>query len=535
MPYRKVGFVRRPRGVYLPQYAAKVYNAFGSTFDVDVARCVKSLGDPKIMLKNFFFERILLLNDPKLNSDPDLKLAFTMLLIDFLYQCGFVDVLPSEIDYVTDPVLKADDLLDLMLATRMPSYKADSMAGEWSTIDTLMCFFPEVIRRTALIIEERKRMAVRFRQWLGSIGFKLMTTSSDQLSQTEKSFLVVYGCTKHNTKGYVNQMPALPIPPVQTEDPLVLEAGALATACCLPGPCINHMKMVSNATLEELVFYYGPHVAELKTHVGFVREYGPFRVFDTTPEDSVPWDLSAQIYGITSQSASILLKPEGQPPYTLKVPLPRYEVTNYGATSLYPDVPGINLYLTDQRDICRFWWDYPSKWRGRRISSLLDGGSMDYALCDMAVNAKTAGGMQIESTDLSGAGICLLTSAAEVKVKGYDGRIMEEYILPGSVDLERTPVNMAAFYSRFGSTELIPAFAESLEVPWAWFRSPAPRVVDYVCAMEGLSLEQRYNFTFAIELCHNCARYERLTGKVAPINRMQYIKTMLAPGKLVKA
>jgi len=502
---------------------------FGTTFDQDVAECIKSLGNEKVFLKNFFFERVLQLHHPKLDGNEELKFAFMVTLIDFLNGVGYVQSSPSQWDYVVDPVMPADELLDLMLGTRLPVYKSSDLGGEYASIDTLMCFFSEVLRRNSLVTNERKFMAARLRQWIGNIGFKLMTTSSDQLSQAERSFLVIYGSTKRNTKGYITTLDEAPIRPVECKDPLVVEVGALATASCIAGPCTNHYKLISNTILEQLMFYYGPHVSDLKTSVGFERNYGPFRVFDTTPEETIPWLLESQLTGVSAMASNITIKPTKQPPFTLRVPLPIMFKNNFGQLALYEDVPEFHLYLTNQDDVSRFTWDYFSKWRGRRIHSLNDGGTMDYALIDLAVQTKTAGGMQTEATDLSGAGICWLTDEAEKKVQPYDGNIIEEYILPGDTGLITESINMTAYYARFGSTELLPAFSEFLELPMGWFIQPAERVVDFICSVKGLTLQERVIFTPVIALCHNCARYTRITKQEAPIDKMRYVKALLFP------
>jgi hypothetical protein len=528
MPYRKTGFCRVPRSRYIPQYCQNILNAWGPTFDLDVAGAIKTLANERERLSNFFFERTLLLNYPKLETNASLKFQFMVVLADFLHMTGFIDVSPVQIEYVTDPVMEADQMLDLMIGSRMPVFKSSDMGGEFASIGTLMVFMPEVIRRNALILNERGFMASRYRQWLGNIGFKLMTTSSDQLSQTERSFLVIHGCTTEGSKGFITGLDPMPIPPVENKDPLVVEVGALATASVISGPCTNHLKMVSNGILENLIFYYGPHVSDLKTSVGYMRTYGPFSVFDVTPEDSIPWMLESQITGITSKAANLTVSPDNQPPFTLRVPLPILFSNDFGALCLYPDVPGINLFLTDQRDISRFTWDYYSAWRGRKINSINDGGTMDYFLADLAVSTRSAGGMQVEATELPAGVIIWMNDSVASKIQRVaKGAILEEYVLPGENGLVRVNVDMSAFYARFGTVEFLPAFSECLELPLTWFLQPAERVLDYVCSVRGLTIEQRITYTTIITLCHNCARYVRITNRELPINRDQYILAIL--------
>jgi hypothetical protein len=532
MPYKKTGICKVPRPRYIPQMCQLIMDAFGETFDMDVALAIKTLANERELLRNFFFERTLLLNYPKLESNPKLKFAFQVVLVDFLHQVGYIDVSPVQFEYITDPVMGVDELLDTMLGTRMPTFKATDLGGEYASISTLSVFFPDVIRRNALVQRERPYMAQRYREWLGNIGFRLMTTSSEQLSQSDRSFLVIHGCCQEGSKGYIASIPGInaPIPPIENKDPLVVEIGALAVASCMAGPCTNHMKMISNGILEQLVFYYGPHVSDLKTSVGYMRKYGPFFVFDVSPEDSIPWLLESQITGITAQAANITVRPDNQPAFTLRMPLPIKFKNDFGDVALYPDIPGFHLYLTNEKDISDFTWDYYSAWRGRLINSRTDGGTMDYYMCDLAVSVKTAGGMQVEATELPANTLCWLAQSAVDKITAYDGNIVEEYVLPSDKGLVRKLVNMTAYYARFGSIEFLPAFSEFVELPLAWFLQPAPRVIDYICSVEGLTISDRVRFEVIIALCHNCSRYTRITKQELPLARDRYILALLNEG-----
>jgi hypothetical protein len=532
MPYHKTGFSITPRGRYIPYYAAAVLNAFGDKFDLYIAECIKSLGRESIFLKNFYFERLLTIKHDRLDSNPELKRQFIILLADFLRMVGYIDTSPIEVDYVLDPVMDIEELLDRALEARLPVYKSSDLGGEFATIDTLMMFFAEVIRRNALVLNERPFMASRFRQWLGNIGHKLLTQSGE-LSQTERSFFVIYCSTQPNTKGWMRNvtnalLPNPPIPAVENKDVLVNEVGALATACCLGGPCTNHYKLVSNAILEQLTFYYGPHCSELKTFVGYKRVYGPFSAFEVTPADSLPWLLESQIVGLSSTAANFMVRTSELPPFTLKVPLAQMYKNGMGAVAAYPDDPAFRIWLTNPKDISAYTWDYPSKWRGRRINSRTDGGTMDYAIADAAVTQKTAGGMQNDALDLSGFGLCWLTDAAKTKIDEHDTSVIsEKYLLPGPQGLTETTVDMTAFYARYGSLEMLPAFSEFLQLPMAWFMQPNERVVDYVASVKALTIEERVRFAPIIAIGHNCAVYERLTKTVAPINQRQIISALL--------
>jgi len=527
MPYRKTGFVIVPRSKYIPYYCKDILKTFGSTFDLNIAEIIKSLGRENINLKNFVFERCLTLKHPLLDGNSDLKMKVIIVLADYLHSIGYISTSPVFVDYVIDPVYSAEELIQLMLGSRMPKFTASELGGEWGTIDHLMMFFSEVIRRNAIILEERKFMVERFRAWLGSIGHKLLTRAGE-LSQSERSFLTVYGSTTE--PGYKGFLPDLiaKIPAVETKEPLTMEVGALAQATCLPGPCTSHMKLLSNGILEQLFFYYGPHVTDLKTFVGYKETYGPFNLYKMNPADAIPWALDSQLVGLTATAANFTVKPANMPPFSLRVPFARKIVTPTGTMCLYPDDMSFRLTLTDTTDISNFDWAYNSKWRGRWIHSSQDGGSMDYALADAAVNNKTAGNTQVELTDLANVGLCTFLDNAKPKVIEIAEGVREEYVLPGPTDLQAVEIDMTAYYARFGDVMMLPAFSEFLELPQSWFMTPAEAVLDYIATVQGLTIEEKVRFSKIIEICHNCARYKRLTQQDdLPFDRDDLILSML--------
>jgi hypothetical protein len=527
MPYTKIGFIRKSRSQYIPQYCSAIIDYLGPTFDSDIAAIIKSLGHERILLKNFFFERCLQVNYPKLEANPEIKINFMVVLADFLHQVGFINVSPAWVDYKVDPVMAADELLDKMLAARLPKWAASDLGGDSANIDTLMNFMPEVIRRQALILNERPLMADRFRQWIGNIGFRVLV--GEAISQAERSFLVVYSSTKQNTKGWISGLPPKPIAPVEIKEPLVMEVGALATATAMAGPCINHMKLASNGILEQLLFYYGNHVDNLKGGVGYAETKGPFINLVMTPTDIIAWPLESQLIGISSTAQDFMVRIEDLPPFTLQMPFIEAQRNMSGLICAYPDLPDFRLWLTDRKDVSRFTWDYFSKWRGRRINSLTDAGTMDLALADMAVTIKAQGSTQVESDDLASFGLMWMTPAAEAKLLKNPDALVEDYLLPSSDGtLKWTPIPMGAFYARFGKVQTLPALAETLRMPLEWFMTPAEQVVEYVSSYKGLTLEETIRFRMAISICHNCARFTRLTQTPVPLDKEQLIRTLLS-------
>lgn len=529
--YRPIGLKVAPRATYIPQMCQMLEQKLGADLDIVSSEAIKSIGHERDSLSNFFFEGLLVLSQSKLDTDSTLKLAFFVVLIDFLHQTGYVKQKPEKLYFTDDPVFHVDELLDLAIGTRLPKWEASMIAGDKATIATLKRFFPEVIRRTAVINNERTRMYNRFRDYIGNIGFKLLTSQSASLSQQERSLLAIYSKVQQGTKMYPTRdmdaatVKLTPISPTENKEPLVLEVGKLMESIGAPGPCLNYRKLISNGILEQLLLYWGKHVGELKTSLGYMRRYGTFVMFKTTPEDSLPWSLKDQITGLTAQILNIFYRPETQAPFSLRVPLVIAD-----SEHLYPDMPDLNLYLTDTKDCSNFWWDYYSDWRGRRISQK-QGADLTYYLCDYAIKNKEGGGMPTELTEIPSETLLWLDDSVKPYVSSYDGNsqtpINEAYILPSAQGLQNVQTDMRAFYARFGNIELKPTFADALEIPTLWFMQPNERVVDYICSVHGLTIEERVIYTPVIYLCHNVARFKRLTGKNAPFDLTRLVLAIL--------
>jgi hypothetical protein len=268
-------------------------------------------------------------------------------------------------------------------------------------------------------------------------------------------------------------------------------------------------------------------VDSLKGAIGYVEEKGPWEILTLTPTDSIPWTAEDQLVGISATSQDFTIKQTDLPPFSLQMPFIDATRNNYGMVCAYPDLPDFNLWLTDRSDISKFFWDYPSKWRGRRINSKTDSGTMDLAIADMGVTIKAQGATQVESTDIMTFGLMLATPAAAAKVLRTPSTLVEKYFLPGPGGPRWVSQPMAAYYARFGVVEALPALSEFAKLPMSWFMTPAPTVVQFIASLQGLTLEESIRFNLAISICHNVSRYERLTTLKAPVDAEQIIRSML--------
>lgn len=527
MGFKRLGFVASPRGKQLLAASKAIVSEFKENLDTEVADTIKSLAkSDNIRLTNFWFERLLVMKNAAFGASPTLRRHFLILLSDFLHQTNYIDASPVEVDYFTDPTVNLEEVVELILYTRLPKYTAQDLGGDYATIDSLAAYFPEVIRRLGLIQNERFNVAVRFRKWIGHLAFKLLRGES--LAQHERTAFVMYSDTREGTPGYYPDLPETAIVPVEQSDPLVMEAGELYKAVTLSGPFTNHQKMISDQIFERLTYYFGPHVPELKLCQGYEKPYGPFSVLELAPTETIPWSLEDQLTGITSVTSNFTgSRPTGGS-FSIRVPIGVFRNDNV-PRAVYPDDPSFRLVLTDQKAAHNFEYEYQSAWRQRWINSTVNDDVLQLALTDAAIKAKTLGACQVEKPTLEGFGLSYLTDEANAKLLHHEGsHIEQKFLLPGSSGgVEIQTLDMTGLKVRFGSVEAIPFGSEFVRLPLKAFREPAPQVVDYVSSVAGLTNDERKRFEEVITLYHNVARFERLTGQKAPLDPLELSKALL--------
>lgn len=529
MGYQKIGFVVKPRSTYLLDIANNFEQLkdWGKNLDKGVTDALKTLGKENIRLSNIMFERLLTISGPGLDGSDDNRRDFILLLSSYLHEIGIVSGSPVIVDYVTDPALALDDVILRMLASRMPKFTLDQIGGQYSTIDSLTYFFSDVIRRYALILKEAPLMVKRFRQWLGNLGYKVIT--GQQLSQHELTAFVMYGNTERESLGWSKYDPdTSAIPAAEINDLMVNEVAELYKSVTLPGPYWNHQKIISDTLLQRLTAYFGPHTTDLRICTGYLRMYGPFTVFELTPQDSIAWSIDDHLAGITARTSYLMSNIAGGGSYAIRVPNILDNRNDWGTAGLFPDDPSFAITLTDETNIANFEWDYYSQWRGVRVNSKIHSATEQLALADKALEGPSLGACNIEHATLENIGIALFTDRAHKKLSiSTDKKIEETYLLPTNSGSKETTVDMTAYYSRLGNVIALPAFSEYLELPQKFFMQPQPRVVEYVASVMALPLDEKIRFTNVIALYHNVERFKRITGKQPPLDRLQLAKAML--------
>jgi hypothetical protein len=524
MGYQQTGYVATPRQLQLLEAASLVNEAFGDTLDTEVPKILKTFGKENVRLSTAKFERVLALDHPKLNSSPSLLLAFQVLLADLLKQLTYIDVCPAEVDYVINPVMSIDDVIDGMVTSHLPVYDANILGGTYGTVDTLTYFFAEYVKDLVLVHSYKKTLLANFRRWIGDAAYRL--TTGGTIDQAETTALLLYGSVKEGSTGFSLKHPDsnVPIPAAQNMSAEVKLAGELYKATTLAGPWTQHMRVSSFGSIERLTMYVGPMVNELKSSYGAVREYGQFKVFVTKPGPALAWTAETQLEAISS-AASFFFNTAGPSPLQLKVP-----IVVFGHDILkqvpVPDITSIFKLRVADPATCRLtmWWH--SSLRNRRIDQNANNSTMELAMIDLALANKDFGKTQAPHTQLDDFGMCYLTEAAEARVKKAKDHF-ELFLLPNGAGVVKKEINMRAFYYEQGETEILPAFGEMMRLPFSWFLQDAPTVVDYVAGMVGLLYDDKVRFAKVISMYHNCAVYKRVTNQDCPFDVEGLAKKML--------
>jgi len=525
MGYQETGFVAKPRQLQLLEAAMLVNDEFKGTLDVEAPKIFKSFGKENVKLSTAKFERVLALEHPKLSTSPKLLVAFQLLVADLLKQLTYIDECPVEVDYVINPVLSIDDVVDAMVMPHLPVYDAMILGGNYGTVDTLTYFFAEYVKDLVLIQSYKATLLTNFRRWIGDAAYRL--TIGGNLDQAETTALLLYGNPKEGATGWSKNHPRSnrPIVAAQNLSPEVKLAGELYKAVVLPGPWTRHMRVSSFGSIERLTMYVGPMVNELRSSYGAVRNYGSFKVFITKPGPALSWTSESQLDAIAS-SASFFFNTAGPSPLQLKVP-----IIIFGADVLkqvmIPDITSIfKLRVADPlTSRVTMWWN--STLRNRRMDQSASNSTMELALIDLALANKDFGATQAPHTQLDDFGLCYLTDAAEKKVRESKDH-SEKYLLPNGAGLTVKSISMTAFYYEQGETEILPAFGEMVRMPFNWFLQDAPTVVDYVAGMAGLLYDDKIRFAKVISMYHNCAVYKRITDQECPFDVESLARKMLS-------
>jgi len=527
MAYRKPGYYLKQYGAYIQGDAYRTATA--PNWEANLAEAVKSIGREARPLSSITVEDIYQINTPAFPTNSEQHTRLIRLLLTILHKAGIISRSPVIPVYTRTPELTFSEVLDYMMTEKIPWPTLEHFGGQEARLETFRSLLPVVMRNIAFSAEFRRILRDNLEERLKDIGFRIFNRIP--IDQAEKSFYLAF-CnpasrpTRPRKDGKELAGPEIKgqiLPALQNDRPAVLETWELYKKSVQPGPALNYARLISNANLESLIAYFGPHAASLPFCIGYLRPAGPFMEPALQRLDEITWSDIDVLTALREKSGFFV---HSGPAYALRGP-----VLWPQTTSLHLDLPNVNIYRTSERDISLYEWDYFSSWRQRIVMSS-EGADENTLLTDLAVTNKALGGGQIDSLNIDHLDLVDMSEIPTDKRVRFDtDRLTERTLVPaqsGGRTLEVKQVDMSDFYIQRGREGFIPAFTEYVMPPRSWYMRQDPAAVQYIMSRVGgnLTLEDRNRLTMSTAIMHNAEHLKRLLGRDADFNVARFIANL---------
>lgn len=530
MGYTKLGYRKVPPSMFLPAYAGELASGTrGAVLEATLAECLKQISsNGSRRLSNLVFEDLLQINTTAFPAGSDQQRKLLHVLLAILNKMGYIQLEVPMYEQRADAVLAIDDAVGQMLSARLTFMQASDVGGEYATVDNLRAVLPNSIRMLSFADTERGRLTERLRRYVQHVGFKLL--HGQAITQHEKTLFVAYCSTRVGSAGHSPTLdkdadgPVLP--PFETADPLVMEAFSLYETFCEGGPCWNYIMMGSDKNMERLTAFVGELPSEVTVHAGTLVPFGPFTAPNFEQIEGMKWSVADQMAGVTDGGDYIMreLSKTG----TLAIRPPRFEITNPEGrlTSFLPDAAELTLRLESSRDCSQYSISWMSNWRNRVMNTHLSGLTIDDFFLDQALSFQNIGGTAFDETTLTNTGIADLTHASlagAFKTAARE-RITEIIYVPASDSRQLGPkeVDMTDFYVRQGMVITTSVLADRVKPARPWYSIADENAITFIAARLSLSNDETKRFRTIINIAHNAARFERLTGATPPFDTKAY-------------
>jgi len=360
MSYKKPGYYLKPYGAYIPSDAMSIV-AMGAGWEAHVGEAVKSFGREARPLNSLTAEDVIQMNTLVFPTGTPQTKTFQRLLLTILHKAGIINTSPVVPCYSNSAQMSFSEVLDYMMTTRIPWPDIGHIGGPEARIETFKTLLPVVIREIAFAGEWRKMMRANLEEKLKDIGFKLFNRIP--IDQAEKTFFLMYGApgARATIGADKEEVLGTVLPALQNDRTTIQETWDLYKQSVQPGPGLHYYKLISNANIEALVYYYGPHVASLPFTVGYMRPFGQFQQPFLSRLDDISWSEADVLTAIRETSgyfihAGVDVAMRGQLSWPQTTPF-------------HLDLPGVDIYRTSEEDISKYDWSYVSTWRQRPVLS----------------------------------------------------------------------------------------------------------------------------------------------------------------------
>jgi hypothetical protein len=549
MSYQKIGYVVRPEGMYLPQFAEAIVKSLGEELESETALALKSIGGERTFIGSLLIDDLLRLNSPKIRPGTELHEQFLTLTIKVLNKAGFLPEDVDYVDYVDDPLLSARDAVSRMLGSKIPWYTKADFGGEKATLLTLKSLLPIALREIRAVERLRSEMYNYLRLTIGDIGYKIL--QGQAIDQSEKSMFLAYANTETGSPGEALGLERSGkleiITPSQDSNPLRLEAFSLFKQSVEPGPGTRFYRLVSNMNLESLLYYYGPYAPTLPLTLGYIRPVGPYSRLRLKRLMEPRWTDQDILAGIRDRYVDLPARMEAARPtekmdpetartlasnalsWTMSAPIMVCGPFGKECARLFLDLPAVRLRIQDETNCAKYTWEYPSAWRQRLVMSVA-GGTEQMMYTDLAIQSASHFEASVGALNMDDFKLVRLGASVEKRKIEYSGggEIFETiHFVKRAGELRTEEVDMTEFYSRGGVRSYRPAFAEFFMPPRYWYFQQDPNAISFIAARLGLTRDEIQRNELALTISHNDASISRLTGAIPPFNIKGLIKAAL--------
>lgn len=522
MAYKKPGYSVLPYGAYIPADALALTRTTG--WEANIAEAVKSIGREARPLNSIMAEDILQINTGAFPAGSEQTKTLQRLLLTLLHQAGLINRSPQIPTYSRDANLTFSEVVDRMMNDRIPWPSIEHLGGAEARLETFRTLLPIVIREIAFCTEWRKVLRNNLEEKLKDIGFKIF--SHIPIDQAEKSFFLAFCAPRSRallTAGADEPKPGAVLPAITNDRPAIQETWELYKKSVEPGPGLEYYKIISNANLESLIYYYGPHASSLPFCLGYMRPFGMFHEPFLTRLEDIAWSESDVLTALREYSGYFV---HGGAELTL-----RGQVHWPMTTPFSLDLPAVQLYRTDEVDISQFDWSFVSTWRERPVLST-EGADPSVLLTDIAVTNTTGGRAKYDALNIDH--LPLIDSSQlpkDKKIMFRDEQMIERTLMPaaaGSRSLVVKEVDMSDYYVTRGQVAYLPAFTEYVIPPRSWYFKQDPNAVQHIMsrAAGNLSNEDRKRMATAVNIVHNAENLKRLLGRSANFNIATFVANL---------
>jgi hypothetical protein len=526
MGYTKVGYRIVPEAVYIPEYARTLLNAHFQDLEVVTSEAFEKLGRGSRRLTSLIFEDILQIQTPTFPVNSVERRQFLHLVIKTLNHMGYIDESVPIYELRKDAILSIDDAAAQMLAARMKWYTKEDVGSEYATIDNFKAIFPSAVRLYSFVATERKEMVKRLRTYLGTIGYKLMAGGT--LTQHEKTLFACYQSTLEGSPGFSDEVdsPPQPIRAQENQDPLVLEAFELYKQYTEPGPCLRFIQLKSDTNMERLTMYIGMLPSEIGFYTGYMQPYGPFSYPIMEQVELMKWSTAEQLLGITDGGDYFQVQVHEGGLLTIRPPRVMTTWQDNAMRTFVLDTPDIVYNLRDESDITHCNWQYFSPWRNRPLNNMSSAITADDYIVDLGLKHADAGGILVENYSLANTEISDFSheTVSGAFVRSEDSHLVERIYLPAADGrrLETRTVDTTDLFIKRGTIQTRTAFGSLVRPSRTWFSNEDQNAVAFISTRLGLTIDEQTRFGKIINIAHNAARYERLTGQPPEFDVREY-------------